>query len=286
MSETSKYDTVIPTGWLTAYGRSFSDIPYAPEVFAALDTLHNKDESAELLQKMKNTDLAPKFEARYKLLNILLKQTNATQILEVAAGLSTRGLDMTANPAITYVEVDLPLMMRDKRHIFTELRAAGKIPNRPNLHLEDGNAMVLQDLQRATRVFQPDKPLTILTEGLLRYLTLAEQATYTDHMVQLLKQFGGTWITPDISIIYKGDGTTTARRSMIAQITGKDTSHNRFHDMAEAKKFFENRGLHVTQHNFEEVIGQLTSPQSLGLTSEQTRKSVGGATVFVMRLAS
>jgi O-methyltransferase involved in polyketide biosynthesis len=286
-SPTTSYDSVVPTGWLTAYGRSFSDIPYAPEVFAALDTLRNKGDSADLLQKMKNTELAPKFEARYKIIDKLVKQTGATQILEVAAGLSTRGLSMAVDPAVTYVEVDLPLMMADKRTIVRTLEEQGVIPQRPNLYFEDGNAMELHDLQHAARHFNPDRPIAILTEGLLRYLTLAEQAVYTDHVVHLLKQYGGIWITPDISIQNnpQGDGTTAARRGLIASVTGKDVSHNRFHTMAETTHFFESKGLRITQHLFQEVADTLTTPASLNLTNEQVKKSIGNAVVFVMELA-
>lgn len=286
-SPATSYDDIAPTGWLTAYGRSFSNIPYAAEVFAALDDLRNKGDSADLMRKMKDTELAPKFEARYKLLTKLLEQSGAQQILEVAAGLSTRGLHMTENPHVTYVELDLPVMTADKRAIFRTLEARGKITAHINLYIEDGNALELSDLQRAARHFTPKKPLTILTEGLLRYFTPQEQAIYADHMVQLLKQFGGAWITPDISVEQAAlsDGTTTARRAMISGVTGKDTSGNRFRDLNAAEEFFTSKGLQVTQHRFVEVIDELTTPAALQLIDEQVRKSIGHAVVFVLRLA-
>lgn len=286
-TRTTDYDAVIPTGWLTAYGRTFSDIPYAREVFEVLEVMRNQSDSAELLHKMKNTELAPKFEARYKLIDKLLRASGTKQILEVASGLSTRGVAMTADPSITYVEVDLPLMMADKRKIFGELQQRGTLPQRPNLHLLDGNAMNIDDLRRATSLFQPHEPIAVLTEGLLRYLTLDEQARYTAHVVDLLKAFGGIWITPDISLrrAPRGDGTTATRRTMITQVTGKDVSANRFRDLAHAVSFFEEKGLRVERRAFTEVAGELTSPQTLGLSTDDIAQRLGDAVVFVMRLA-
>ena len=167
------YDGIIPTGWLTAYGRTFTDIPYSQEMFDELEAIRTAN-SADTLSVMKDTKLAPQFEARHKLLNRLIEQTGIKQVLEVAAGLSTRGLELSSDSSVTYVEVDLPAMMTDKRNIVTDLEQKGVIPKRPNLHIEDGSAVEPNDLLKAANYFDSHKPVAIINEGLLRYLNFDE----------------------------------------------------------------------------------------------------------------
>ncbi len=122
---------------------------------------------------------------------------------------------------------------------------------------------------------------------MLRYLTLAEQRKHAKVVTEVLKEFGGTWITPDISLVNttRGDaGVTTARRKKIAQLTGKNVSANRFLDMSHARKFFEDLGFTVKSHDFLEVLDQLVSPKRLGLAAEYVKQINSGAVVFEMRL--
>lgn len=283
----TSFDAVVPTGWLTAYGRSFSDIPYARELFDELEHVKIATHSAVTLDGIKDSKLAAKFEARYKLIDRIAQGLGSTQILELASGLSTRGMAMAENPAVQYVEVDLPLMMSDKRKICTRLQQRGIIPIRPNLYLENGNAINFSDVERATRHFTTSKPVIVITEGLLRYLTFAEQQAHAKIVAKVLKKFGGTWITPDISLVHTTHGeagVTAARRKKIAQLTGKNVSENRFLNMKHAVKFFEDMGFKVQRHNFLEVAGQLVSPGKLGLTPEYVTQTLSGAVAFEMQL--
>ncbi len=80
---TNQYNDIIPTGWLSAYSRTFTDIPYSQAVFNELETIKTVDGSDEQLDAMKDNRLAPQFEARHKLLNRLIAQTGIKQIIEV-----------------------------------------------------------------------------------------------------------------------------------------------------------------------------------------------------------
>ncbi len=170
------YNSIIPTGWLTAYGRTFTDIPYSQAMFDELESIRAAAGSVDILEEMKDTKLAPHFEARHKLLDKLIKRTDTKQVLEVAAGLSTRGLDMSFDSSVDYVEVDLSAMMVDKRKILASLEQSGAVPKRKNLYLEDGNALDFDDLLKASRHFDEPKPIVVVNEGLLRYLSLIENS--------------------------------------------------------------------------------------------------------------
>jgi O-methyltransferase involved in polyketide biosynthesis len=92
------FESVIPTAILTAYPKILTDIPYAKEVFAEL----NRDSIPVSLIVDK---LAPELEARHKLINKLLKESKIDQVLELAAGYTTRGVELAQNDSrISYVE--------------------------------------------------------------------------------------------------------------------------------------------------------------------------------------
>ena len=280
------YDGIIPTGWLTAYGRTFSDIPYAQEMFEELEAVRQQSSDAGILEEMKDTKLGPHFEARHKLLNKLIRQTGINQVIEIAAGLSTRGLELSADPEIDYVEVDLPAMMADKRKIIDSLEKKKVIEARSNLRMQDGNALDLGDLERAAAGFDPGRPIVVANEGLLRYLSFPEKEQYVRNVQSLLSKFGGVWITADISlpkVVYKEDDVMTVRRQRLTEITGKDITNNLFKDEDDAKKFFEGLGFDVESHSFLEVTDELTSPQKLGYPADYVAATNGSAVVFVMK---
>ena len=84
------YESVSQTAILTSYPRNFTDIPYEKEIYEWLSKNCNDE---VILNKL----LAPEIEARYKLANKLLNKQNATQVLELAAGYTSRGLTYSQN---------------------------------------------------------------------------------------------------------------------------------------------------------------------------------------------
>ena len=104
------------TAKLTAYLRGFSDIPYAAE---ASELVHAREAFDQLLRgdDLTREDLtwyAPVLEARAKSLDEMIRRSGVRQVLELASGLSLRGLAMTAIPNLVYVETDLPDMIAQK----------------------------------------------------------------------------------------------------------------------------------------------------------------------------
>jgi len=79
------FESISPTAILTSYPRIFTDIPYEKEIYKWLS--ENCSENVKL-----NKMLAPEIEARYKLTNNILDKLGIKQVLELAAGYSSRGL--------------------------------------------------------------------------------------------------------------------------------------------------------------------------------------------------
>src|SRR5579862_9381945 len=108
-----RFDQISPTAKLVAYMRSLSDIPYSSEIanLCAAESAVQEFYGSERLWLQKRIPLA---ELRFKSLTSLLVDSGVDQIVELASGLSPRGLILTENPAITFIETDLPEILEEK----------------------------------------------------------------------------------------------------------------------------------------------------------------------------
>ncbi len=114
MVQEESYAKISPTAKLVAYGRTFTDIPFAREIAAECDA----EKAFQTLSVAESLPLqVPLWEARYKTTNQIIAREGMTQILEIAAGLSPRGLAMTDDPDVVYVATDLPEMLEQEKAI-------------------------------------------------------------------------------------------------------------------------------------------------------------------------
>ena len=285
-NKSNDFERVIPTAWMVAYRRTFSDIPFSQEIFDKLEAIRKREDQQEIPANLKRPELAPQFEARHKLIDKLIFQAGSDQILELAAGFSSRGLTMSKNNNFDYIEVDLPSVIAEKKQIIKEIAAENnfKIPN--HLYFEAANVLDFKKLKKATTNFEKTQPLTIINEGLLRYLTFAEKAKVAKNIHKLLEEYGGTWITSDVSLrkIFSQENVVMANYvKNISKLTGKDIEGNRFETETQAKDFFQNLGYSVERHSFLEVIDNLVSPAKLGLSKREVENILEDAVVFVMK---
>jgi O-methyltransferase involved in polyketide biosynthesis len=285
------HERISVTAWRVAYRRTLSDIPFSVEVFDELQKIMRRTRSAAELQELDQLvqpDITPIFEARFKLVNRLLNEQRARQILEIAAGFSPRSLAMARDPSVEYSEMDLPGLVGEKRSIFEELVKQAKIPRYPNVHLNAGNALVMGDLLAAVKPFRKE-PIAVVNEGLLRYLTFEEKTIMARNVQELLRLFGGAWITPDLSLRPQSAfGLSGERRreqfARIERMTGIDVAKNYFENEDAARAFFEDLGFRIERHSFMEIADELVSPERLHLSNEQVEKEIGRLAVFVMKL--
>ena len=276
-------EKVSATAWTIAYRRTFTDIPYSQAIFDEFERIRRAAGEPEIPDEFKSPQVTPQIEARYKLVSKLIKEKFPQQVLEIAAGLSPRGLETTGNPDIEYVEVDLPGIISQKRKIVDAIKP------QTNLHLEIGNALSLESLQTAVSYLDRAKPLVIVNEGLLRYLSFKEKAVVARNIHFLLSQFGGVWITPDITLanIIKVENSVTQNQTEKAHaLVGTNVENNSFESIEKAQEFFENLGFTVERHSFMEVIDELVSPKRLGQTQQEVGALLKDPCVFVMRIKS
>lgn len=282
----SDHTRVASTAWTVAYLRLFTDIPLTTEVFHVLEDHIKQSGDQEEPWKAKKDRLAPQLEARYKLVDKLLKSSGMVQVLEVASGVAPRGLNFArSNSAMQYVEMDLPAVAKEKRLVVTDLRI--EVPT--NLKIVDGDALSEEDLLRASGELSTDQPIAVVNEGLLRYLNFDEKAQYAKHVHNLLSKSGGVWITPDISLreaLSREDEVVSGHISSLAQTTGIDLSQNVFENEEHGRRFFSDLGFNIEKHSFLEVSDELVSPSRVGMTDDEVTRLNDLCIAFVMSTRS
>jgi hypothetical protein len=135
---------------------------------------------------------------RHRILDALVRQAisaGATQVLEIAAGFSGRGVRFTREKQdIVYLEADLPAQANKKRAALGELQT-------PNLHVVDVDAFAAEgplSLEAVTAErFDPDVPVVVVIEGLLNYFD-------TDSVRALWRRLA-TWSERFPTVVYVGD---------------------------------------------------------------------------------
>jgi len=275
------FEKISPTALLTAHGRSFSDIPFASEMYIELARRKGGDTFDA------GRYLAPRLESRHLLTDDALFHTGSTQILEVAAGFSTRGLAWVSRNFRRgkYVEFDLPDVIETKRTVirFIEPTALG------HLYLCRGDALEANDMAKAARILHPQLQRAVITEGLMMYLTQEERIKLAENVKAALERSGGVWITSDVMIkkmLEEDEIYSPGKMERIRTETQSDINANAFDNVGEATEFFTSLGFDVQVRYFSEVAGRLRSPARLGIDAQEVQRINRHSTVFVMRPTS
>ena len=236
------------TARLTAYMRQYSDIPFAKDVA-------NRLRAEEAFEKLlRDNELSPKdllwyaplLEVRYKSVAETIRKLRATQVLELASGFSLRGLAVTQDPRLTYVESDLEELTEEKASLVADLRRQYRLADHGNLHLVTVDALDRSQLRSAAKGFRRDQPIAVVNEGLLLYLSATEMATVARNIRDLLIEFDGVWITPDFSV--KQDVKEVSEqqrrfRRVVAAATERTMYKNAFDNNEQLLAFFDGLGL-------------------------------------------
>jgi O-methyltransferase involved in polyketide biosynthesis len=167
----SDFDKISPTAFLTTYVRQFTDIPYTKEIAQLTNAIATANQFIDQGQTNSMVAvLAVLVEGRYKAIEQVRSQFHATQILELASGLLPHGMILSQQKEITFIESDLPAIIQQKQQLAQQL-----VGERPNLHFLTIDATSNLNSLRLNDYFQSERPITILCEGLLMYLTFVEK---------------------------------------------------------------------------------------------------------------
>lgn len=228
------------TALIPAFSRgAYTSIPYAKEMLAFL-----RGRGASLSEGPWSEEaaraFAPVFDARFRAVTRAVAEKAATQVLELAAGLSPRGMEL-ASQGVVYVETDLAESMDRKREIVTAV--LGAVPE--NLHLCTANALDRAQLLECCAPFVAGRPVAVAMEGLLRYLTFDEKALVARNVHAILQRYGGWWITPDVHLRTLTQRQTSDYRQKERETLGRSLDANYFEDLDHALRFFAGCGFAV-----------------------------------------
>jgi O-methyltransferase involved in polyketide biosynthesis len=287
---TVDFEKISLTAKLAAYMRQFSDIPFAQDVAQHL----RAQEAFERLlhdHQMRPEDLlwyAPLFEVRYKSIAATMRKLAVSQVLELASGVALRGLAMTQDPSVTYVESDLPELTDEKVSLVAALCRQYNLAIHGNLHLVAANALDQHQLQTAVKHFQRHQPIAVVHEGLLPYLSISEMATVVRNIRDLLVEFGGVWITPDFALKEEAKHASEQQRrfrALVAAATDRNLYDNAFDNNEQLLTFFESLELHPQVLNQVEETPNIVSLDTLKLPHRILDQVKPRLRLWILRLA-
>lgn len=181
------------------------------------------------------------FVERTRSIDTLLAAAGATRILELAGGLSFRGLAWAQQHAGTYVDSDLPAMIATKQQLIEAL-AAGPLTGELRLAaLEALDATAFATTVAAI----PDGPFAIVNEGLLMYLDDAEKQRLAANIRAALVARGGVWITADVYIRVARHPGVAADDRLEKFLAAHRVEDNKFASFPAAETFFSGAGFRI-----------------------------------------
>lgn len=188
-----------------------------------------------------------------------------TQIMEIACGMSARGIRLRQQfPQIHMAEADLPAMATRKA---SRLLVSGNLgPSHqmmPTDILARSGDHSLETIM--ARTFDNQKPVVVITEGLTSYFPLPVISGFWQRLATLMQQRPGSvylsesYLMPTQPLLR---GTLKSLGSLLGAITRSDVSFH-FRDDQQAAEHFSSCGFpSVAAHNPADFYGRLPIPQS------------------------
>jgi O-methyltransferase involved in polyketide biosynthesis len=238
------FSTISPSARWILMARAQTDLPYAHDAAVRLFGAEMVADSARKIAADGGARIrVMHFEQRSRSIDDALAARDARCVLELAAGLSFRGLAMCARPEVCYVDTDLPDTAATKRELVAALAPAGVAGE---YRVESLDAMDERAFA-AVVAAMPAGPVTIVNEGLLMYLDRAEKVRLCTAIAAQLRARGGAWVTADIYV--RSDHTLSRDAATKEFLVRHDVDANKFGSYDEATELFEACGLVVAERS-------------------------------------
>jgi O-methyltransferase involved in polyketide biosynthesis len=233
------YSSISPSARALLLVKAQTTLPYARE---AASILFGEDAVESARRETASSPGAQlrvaHFEARARSIDSALGVLGATCVLEIASGLSLRGLAMAEQRGIFYLDSDLPALASVKTDLVARLHPA---PLAGTLRVAALDALDAGAFAGAVGEV-PDGPMAIVQEGLLMYLDADEKARLAANIRQVLLARGGAWVTADVYVSapgaqhYRDEGTK-------AFVEKHRVDANKFASLDAAEAFFAGQGF-------------------------------------------
>ncbi len=285
----SNHDKISPTAKMVAYWRQFADLPFSKDIaqeFHVEETVRSVF-GQSMVDFPRKDFFVPFVEVRYNCIQNFIRKKNLKQVLEFASGVSLRGLAMTSDSSLTYVETDLPDLTNEKVKLVKTIMENNNIQQRKNLFFHSTNILNYTEIAPALEHFDTNRPLLIANEGLFQYLSKEEKKIAAKNIHKVLSQYGGYWVTPDLdtkasfahSFVDKDD--YKKMMDMVNLKTDRNFEANAFDTEAEIFSFFEDIGFNVSYQSQWETSEHLSSLDR-GVASDETVEALKKLRLWVL----
>jgi O-methyltransferase involved in polyketide biosynthesis len=237
------YNTISPSAKSLLLMKGHTGIPFARQT-AELITAPEKYDAdfgkMDLVSQLRTAH----FEQRYWSVDQLLTELSTRNVLELSSGFSFRGLAITSEKDIHYIDTDLPEIIASKKELMEALDH-GNVQANGRLELLPLNALDGGQFRSIINRFS-EGPVVIVNEGLLMYLDNGEKESLCAIIHDILKERGGYWITADIYVKgspgrFKLDFDDKTR----AFFERHNVEENKFQSFEEAMEFFRRMGFTI-----------------------------------------
>lgn len=242
--KTRDFSSISPSALALLLMKAESSLPYAKEAAHLLWGESAPRELADARVEENARRRLRHFVSRYRSLDQLLADSGCTNVLELGAGLSFRGLELTRTTPTFYIDSDLPNIVTLKSELIDKLPAHASLGTLRVQALDalDGAAF------RATASEFPAGPLAIANEGLLVYLDEREKAALAGNVRAALQARGGAWLTADVYIQNPGGSAPNVSYGRSREFLDKHrVEQNKFVDWSAAEHFFTSQGFRIAQ---------------------------------------
>jgi O-methyltransferase involved in polyketide biosynthesis len=268
----------------------YTDMPYSHEIFREAKRFKGSGMlsliTPILLKFVRKSSGAlerlTSLEGRYLSINLALKKFGKCDVVELACGLSGRGLEFSEKGRF-YVETDLKDMLELKKQV---VKSIGK--NNTSLKFMKLDVLSWTDFEKLGRLIQSSKrknPVVFVNEGLVIYLTKEEQKVARDNIVRFLRTYSprGAWITTDFSTFRNKDrGLVGFSKKLIQLSTRRKFTH--FKDDSEVTNFLNEGGLSAKVLDNSEVIRHFSCLKKRNFDLSKVRASMEGYRPWIARL--
>jgi O-methyltransferase involved in polyketide biosynthesis len=278
---------------VSALRAKYTDMPYCREIYRAVKQItapHLYTGTGSIVSRLAR--FAPQsmsrvafIESRYLSVNQILKNLGGDYaVVEIAAGLSPRGLEWSGNNSL-YIETDLQDMLSIKQQVFDKVLHEKGITQSRNHHFSPLNALDFNDWDKlGQRFFGSRKTnIAIVHEGLASYLTMTEKEQLRDNIGKFFSKYAcrGTWITPDF-YPYENARKTWILRLIQRRLERKTrTKMHHFANQDEVLKFFAQGGFQASSRDSSFIFDQVTCISKVPLNREKIRQALGRYQVYL-----
>lgn len=254
----------------TAYFRSFSDIPNAKRLSDLVEAeAAFKHGTFGTFDEVKS--LIPSIEARYKSLDALIKLSGVRQVVEFAAGRTTRGMN---NPQWNYIHTEQD---KDALEQMKEITKLILKKDAKNIHFVKFDAITGEGIEDVMMNLRDEK-IAVVHEGLFHYYPIETKMKIAVNAKLLLEKYGGVYITPDTStkerkkMLQKTHPNIMKQSKKRDKKIGRDLSLFEFESAKEAYNLFKKLGFNIETYHFGDFGIRLNSLELL-FPDKKVRKS-------------